>query len=147
MEITGQTNVRSLVCGRGAARGVAESLGKTLVTTMEVPWAVVRDVVGGEIVGVHHVDSMEFDVVEAQLADLPDCDTVLAVGGGRAIDFGKYVAWRRGCRLVTLPTALSVDAFVTPAAGLRRGYQVEYVGEASPDPLVVDYDVLRTAPT
>ena len=41
---------------------------------------------------------------------------------------------------------LSVDAFVTPAAGVRRNHQVEYVGKASPDPLVIDYDLIRTAP-
>ena len=39
-----------------------------------------------------------------------------------------------------------MDAFVTPAAGIRRGHRVDYVGESSPDPLVIDYDVLRTAP-
>ena len=35
--------------------------------------------------------------------------------------------------------------FVTPAAGIRRGHRVD-MGESSPDPLVIDYDVLRTAP-
>jgi glycerol dehydrogenase-like iron-containing ADH family enzyme len=50
---------------------------------------------------------------------------------------------------VTIPTALTVDAFVTPPAGIRRGddHTVEYVGSATPDPLVVDFDLLRTAPT
>jgi glycerol-1-phosphate dehydrogenase [NAD(P)+] len=41
---------------------------------------------------------------------------------------------------------VSVDAFVTPQAGLRRKGIVEYVGQTSPDPLVIDYDLLRTAP-
>ena len=44
------------------------------------------------------------------------------------------------------PTILSVDAFVTPAAGIRRGHRVEYVGQTTPDPLVIDYDLIRTAP-
>jgi glycerol-1-phosphate dehydrogenase [NAD(P)+] len=35
---------------------------------------------------------------------------------------------------------------VTPAAGVRRGHRVEYVGQTSPDPLVVDCDLIRTAP-
>ena len=51
-------------------------------------------------------------------------------------------------QLVTIPTALTVDAFVTPPAGIRKGadHTVEYVGTATPDPLVIDFDLLRTAP-
>jgi glycerol dehydrogenase-like iron-containing ADH family enzyme len=65
-----------------------------------------------------------------------------------AVDAAKYFAWRRGLRLVTIPTALTVDAFVTPPAGVRKGddHTVEYVGSASPDPLVIDFDLLRSAP-
>ena len=39
-------------------------------------------------------------MVDAQVAAAPDCETVLAVGGGRAIDLGKYLAWKRGRRPV-----------------------------------------------
>ncbi len=35
---------------------------------------------------------------------------------------------------------------MTPAAGLRRNHEVEYLGESSPDPLVIDYELVRTAP-
>ncbi len=146
MPIKGQTNVLSSRFGRGAAAGLGEELEKFVVATMDVPWMIAAPVIGGRPAAVLEADSMEFDVVDAQVASAPQCDTVLAVGGGRAIDLGKYLAWKRGCRLVTVPTVLSVDAFVTPAAGLRRDHRVEYVGEASPDPLVVDYDLLRTAP-
>jgi len=52
----------------------------------------------------------------------------------------------KGIRLVTIPTILSVDAFVTPAAGIRRNHEVAYVGTSTPDPLVIDFDILRTAP-
>ena len=41
------------------------------------------------------------------------------------------------CRLVTVPTVVSVDAFVTPSAAVRRGSKVVYVGETSPDPLII----------
>lgn len=146
MRIQGPTNVISSRFGRGAADGLGSELGRFVVATMEVPWQVATDRIGGVPDSVLIVDSMEFDVVDAQVAAAPPCDTVLAVGGGRAVDVGKYMAWKRGCRLVTVPTVLSVDAFVTPSAGLRRDHKVEYVGEASPDPLVIDYDLLRSAP-
>jgi glycerol-1-phosphate dehydrogenase [NAD(P)+] len=92
------------------------------------------------------VDSMEVATLDRQVEAAPQVDCVLAIGGGQAIDLGKYLSWKRGCRLVTVPTVISVDAFVTPAAAVRKNHRVEYVGTASPDPLVIDYNLIRTAP-
>ena len=147
VDIDGETNVRSHRFGTGAAAGIGSELGRFVVTTMDVPWSIARTRIGGTPAEVLIADSMEIDVVDRQVAAAPDCDAVLAVGGGRAIDLGKYLAWKRGCRLVTIPTVLSVDAFVTPAAGVRRDNTVEYLGQASPDPLIIDYELLRSAPT
>jgi glycerol dehydrogenase-like iron-containing ADH family enzyme len=113
---------------------------------MPVPWALAEPRIGGDPAQVIFVDSMERDVVDQQLADAPDFDCVVAIGGGQAIDLGKYFSWKRGCRLITIPTVISVDAFVTSAAAVRVDRKVEYVGESSPDPLVIDYDLIRTAP-
>ena len=144
--ITGQTNVRSSRFGAGAIDGLSRELGRFLVTTMEVPWRLAQPRLGGTPVAVLFVENMEVGTLDRQLAAAPECETVLAIGGGQAIDLGKYIAWKRGLRLVSAPTILSVDAFVTPAAGVRRGHRVEYVGQTSPDPLVIDYDLIRTAP-
>ena len=144
--IEGQTNVRSARFGGGAIDGIGRELERFVVTTMEVPWRLAQPRLGAEPAAVLFVDNMEIETVERQVAAASECETVLAIGGGQAIDLGKYLAWKRGVRLVTVPTILSVDAFVTPAAGIRRGHRVEYVGQTSPDPLVIDFDLIRTAP-
>lgn len=144
--ITGQTNVRSSRFGAGAIDGIGKELGRFIVTTMDVPWRLAQPRLGAQPTAVIHVETMEIETLNRQVAEAPECDTILAIGGGQAIDLGKYLAWKRGLRLVTAPTILSVDAFVTPAAGIRRGHRVEYVGQTSPDPLVIDYDLIRTAP-
>lgn len=144
--IQGQTNVRSARFGAGALDNLGRELGRFVVTTMEVPWRLARPRLGAEPAAVLLVESMEIETLERQVATAPEVDTVLAIGGGQAIDLGKYLAWKRGLRLVSAPSILSVDAFVTPAAGIRRGHRVEYVGQTSPDPLVIDYDLIRTAP-
>ncbi|MGD9645759.1 MAG: iron-containing alcohol dehydrogenase [Pirellulales bacterium] len=146
MQITGQTNVLSQRFGSGSIDGLGRELGRFVVTSMEIPWGLVRERLGAAPAAVLMVESLELDVVERQIAAAPECDAVLAVGGGQAIDLGKYFAYRRGCRLVTVPTIVSVDAFVTPKAAVRRNHRVEYLGGASPDPLVIDYDLIRSAP-
>ena len=143
MEIT---NVKSKIFGRGAIQNVASDVGTFVVCTMDIPWKLTKELIGATPLVVVMVDSLEESVIESQLATVPECDTFLGIGGGQAVDLAKYFAWKRGKRLVTIPTVLSVNAFVTPSAGIRRGNDIVYVGEASPDPLVIDYDIIRTAP-
>ena len=66
------------------------------------------------------VENMQIETIERQLEKVGEVDAVLGIGGGRPL-ICKYIAWKRQLPLVTLPTVLSVDAFVTPAAGIRRG--------------------------
>jgi glycerol-1-phosphate dehydrogenase [NAD(P)+] len=140
------TNVISRRFGAGASIGIGAELDRFLVATMEVPWSRAKDLIGGRPAAVLMAGSMELEAVEQQLAGAPVVDAVVAVGGGRAIDLGKFIAWKRHCRLITIPSVISVDAFVTPAAAIRRNHRVEYIGSASPDPLVIDYELIRTAP-
>jgi glycerol-1-phosphate dehydrogenase [NAD(P)+] len=71
---------------------------------------------------------------------------VYVVGGGLAADTAKFLASRWNLPLVALPTALSVDAFLTFASGVRRAGCVEYIETCPPDELVVDFDVIAAAP-
>ncbi len=147
-----QTNVLRYVEGAGAALAIGDAcLGpRWVAVTMPEPWRAARDRLGGAPpLAVLHVHSVQEAALEAALAALPaGVEVIAGIGGGMAVDAAKYFAWRRGLRLVTIPTALTVDAFVTPPAGVRRGeaHTVEYLGSASPDPLVIDFDLLRTAP-
>jgi glycerol-1-phosphate dehydrogenase [NAD(P)+] len=82
----------------------------------------------------------------AQLADAFVGNVVYALGGGLAVDGAKYVAARRGIPLVSLPTAISVDAFWTWASGYRERGCVRYVETTPPERTVIDWDVLKAAP-
>lgn len=146
LDIQGQTNVTSLRIGSGAMKFIGREVGRFIVATMDIPWQVSRDFLGADPESVLMVETMEVEWLDQQLAQFPVCDTFVGIGGGMAIDAAKYFAWKRGVRLVSIPTILSVDAFVTPAAGIRKDHEVLYVGETSPDPLIIDYDVIRTAP-
>ncbi len=145
--IDGQTNVTDLRMGRGDIKNIGKGIGGYVVATMEIPWDITKSFLGREPEAVVMVETMEEAWLENQLHALPACEAVIGIGGGQAIDAAKYFAWKKGIRLISVPTILSVDAFVTPAAGIRRNHEVVYVGETSPDPLVIDFDIVRTAPS
>jgi len=73
-------------------------------------------------------------------------EVVYSVGGGLTADTAKYVAWKQNLPLVCIPTALSVDAFITAASGIRRDGGVYYIETKPPENLILDLDVIAAAP-
>lgn len=140
------TNVKTLLMGRGAAKNISNQVGKHVVLTMDIPWEVTKDKIGGVPEKVIMVESIEQDWLDQQITNLPQCDTIIGIGGGQAIDAAKYFCLKTGKRLVSIPTIISVNAFVTPDAGIRQNHQVVYLGPVSPEPLIIDFDIIRSAP-
>ena len=58
---------------------------------------------------------------------------------GDEANYGHFMATNKGADWS--PSPCSGDG-----GGIRRGNEMVYVGEASPDPLVIDYNIIRTAP-
>lgn len=83
----------------------------------------------------------------AQVVKDQDPLVIYSVGGGLAVDAAKYMANAISLPHTCLPTALSVDAFLTWASGVRHLGCVQYMETRPPDRLVVDIDVLAVAPT
>jgi glycerol-1-phosphate dehydrogenase [NAD(P)+] len=130
--------------GSGANKGFAHIWPVALVTG-EPAWEAVADRLRLPVVWRAEPREATLDHWEALSADLQG-EVVYAVGGGLAADMGKYVAARSGLPLICVPTALSVDAFLTWASGVRQGGCVVYVETKPPDRLVIDWAVLRVAP-
>lgn len=92
--------------------------------------------------GVLEATTENWDILQAGLQG----DVVYAVGGGLTADAAKYFATRFNLPLVVIPTALSVDAFITSASGIRRDGCVVYIPTKPPENLVLDLDVIAAAP-
>lgn len=73
-------------------------------------------------------------------------DVVYSVGGGLTADAAKYYAAKYHLPLVVIPTALSVDAFITAASGIRKDGCVYYIETKPPDDLILDLDAIAAAP-
>jgi glycerol-1-phosphate dehydrogenase [NAD(P)+] len=71
---------------------------------------------------------------------------VYSVGGGLTADAAKYFSACLNLPLVVLPTALSVDAFLTAASGIRRNGCVQYIPTKVPEKIILDLDVIARSP-
>ncbi len=136
-------NIKS---GAGVARELADLPGRALAVTMDIPWAMLQEQCPWEPTHVFMVPDMDQETVEQAAATLPECDVVVGVGGGSCCDMAKYLAWKRGCRMVLVPTIISVDAPLTNMIAVRVDKTVTYVGDIFPEELLVDYDLIRRAP-
>ncbi|MEY4036561.1 MAG: hypothetical protein RL715_780, partial [Chloroflexota bacterium] len=104
---------------RGLARGLGDRLGATLVVTQPEAWAIVSP----------HFGAAPQAILMTSTLDQPTLDE-----------------WRRALPLVQLPTLASVDACFTRMSALRDGERVRYEGDAVPEEVLIDYEILGSAP-
>lgn len=128
-------------------RGIVEDRPVTLITSAPA-WRALNGALNISVVQRFEPDDASEDSFAAIASSLSDeARVVYGVGGGLAVDAAKYVAHARRLPLVGIPTALSVDAFLTPASGMRRDGCVTYLETGPPQTLFVDWDVIAAAPS
>jgi glycerol dehydrogenase-like iron-containing ADH family enzyme len=124
----------------------AEDLGRYIVYAQDVPWQLYGNRFKQEPFKTVMVEEVGLETLNGLLNNFPECDTVVAVGGGLAIDSAKFVAWKTGKRFISIPTVISADVAVCRAVGIRKDWKVRYIGDKMPDRLIIDYDVIQSAP-
>ena len=82
-----------------------------------------------------------------QLALKLNGNVIYAIGGGVAVDAAKYIGHKTNKPVVSIPTALTVDAFFTWAAGIRQNGCVRYLETGPPTHVIIDLKILSQAPT
>lgn len=120
----------------------------TLLVTSSPAWNAVK----GHLRGLNVIATLEateattehWDSLLKVVAGQPQ--VVYSVGGGLTADAAKHIALTLGLPLVVLPTALSVDAFITAASGIRKDGCVYYIETKVPENLILDLDVIAAAP-
>jgi len=127
---------------------IQETQPVLLVTSAPAWNAVKASLRGLNIVETIEVKEATTEYWDSLLTMVNDQSSVVyAVGGGLTADAAKYFAVKLNLPLVVLPTALSVDAFITAASGIRRDGCVYYIETKPPENLILDLDVIAKGPT
>jgi glycerol-1-phosphate dehydrogenase [NAD(P)+] len=122
-----------------------------LLVTSAPAWNAVK----GNLRGLNFVETLEVkeatteywnSLVSPGTRHPAPAEVVYSVGGGLTADAAKYFAVKFNLPLVVLPTALSVDAFITAASGIRRDGCVYYIETKAPENLILDLDIIAQAP-
>ena len=128
-----------------ALRGVLEELGSVALVVNDPPWSGLAGSLPRPA-SVTQAWNMDIAHLESVAAGEPEGDFVVGLGGGTAMDTAKFLAWKSGRPLVQVPSITSVDAGFTDAVGVRVDGNVRYVGKVRPERVILDVDLVRSAP-
>ena len=73
-------------------------------------------------------------------------DAVCGIGGGKALDLAKFLAFRLNLPYLAVPTSLSNDGFCSPGASLSSGGKKVSLAARLPVGVVVDLEIVGGAP-
>ncbi|AAK79593.1 glycerol-1-phosphate dehydrogenase [NAD(P)+] [Clostridium acetobutylicum] len=100
-----------------------------------------------EIEAVETVKNIDFDEIGTNAFKIPaEVDALIGIGGGKAIDAVKYMAFLRKLPFISVPTSTSNDGFSSPVASLLINGKRTSVPAKTPDGIVVDIDVIKGSP-
>jgi glycerol-1-phosphate dehydrogenase [NAD(P)+] len=92
---------------------------------------------------IHETDKEILDELALKVKDM---NTIAGLGGGRAIDAAKYVSLQTGAAFLSIPSIIGADAYITPVAAIRTEGIVTYVGNKFARKVVIDSELIRSAP-
>ena len=102
---------------------------------------------GVELLGQFDVTEASVEVAMESLGVLPEgTQAIVGLGGGKALDVGKYLASLSGLSYFSVPTSLSNDGFCSPQASLTLGKRRTSLLTGLPDAVIVDTEVCLGAP-
>jgi glycerol-1-phosphate dehydrogenase [NAD(P)+] len=119
--------------------GIKELFENTIRISLET--ADVK-VVHEEVAGTNDIQA----IFDSSLRLPTRLDAVVAIGGGKVIDFCKYIAVLRQIPIISVPTLISNDGFCSPFSSLVVTGQRRTVKTMIPHGVILDTNILMSCP-
>lgn len=92
------------------------------------------------------LEELEVEKIASIAYSIDMYDVIISMGGGKAIDTGKYVSFLRGIPFISVPTSISNDGFASSGASLIVNGKRKSVIAKMPYGVVADLSILSSAP-
>ncbi|MCH4886618.1 iron-containing alcohol dehydrogenase family protein [Acidaminobacter sp. JC074] len=92
------------------------------------------------------LEELDVEKLAPMAYDFPNYDVIVSMGGGKAIDSGKYTAFLKGIPFISIPTSISNDGFASSGASLMIEGKRKSVSAKMPYGVIADLSILSTAP-
>lgn len=91
--------------------------------------------------------SQNIEDIFRESLNIPDkTNAIVAIGGGRVIDFCKYISFILKKEFVSVPTVISNDGFSSPMSSLIVKEKRKTVKTIVPHAVIIDISVIKKAP-
>ena len=123
-----------IICDANTKKAAAESM-RDYFDSLEI-----LEVTGSDI----HANDNYVAKIQENLAET--ADILIAVGAGTIHDLTRYTAYARGINFISVPTAASVDGFVSTVAAMTWHGMKKTLPAAAPMYVLADTDIFAKAP-
>jgi glycerol-1-phosphate dehydrogenase [NAD(P)+] len=114
--------------------------------TVDPPWSGLSRSVKNNPERVYLIHETDKEILDRFVPEVKNIKIIAGIGGGRAIDSAKYVSLQTGANFISIPSVIGADAYITPVAAVRTDGIVSYLGNKFATKIVVDCDLIMTAP-
>lgn len=138
-------NLINIKYGRGLLSELTQNLNNYLVVTDKIVFDKLKDQLKNNY-KVYIVKDVEVETLKHDVVEFTDVEAVIGMGGGLAIDAGKWIAEHLDKKLHSVPTVLSVNAAFCYKSAMRVNNVVTYMGRIFPEAIYIDFDIIKGAP-
>ncbi len=92
------------------------------------------------------IENSHREYVESIQIKRQDIAIAYLVGAGQVNDIGRYLSYKWQLPVISIPTAITADAFLVDCTGLRENRGVTYQPSKRANKIVLDWELLKKAP-
>ncbi|ERJ11995.1 iron-containing alcohol dehydrogenase family protein [Haloplasma contractile] len=119
--------------------GIFDIVGETVLNSLE--YANIN------ILYRHVLSNIQIEPIVSHAFSIPnDTEVIIGIGGGRAIDASKYMAFLRKIPFISIPTSTSNDGFSSSSSSLIVNETRTTVHAKMPYGIIIDTSVIKGAP-